>query len=131
MAQQIIGKSYYLICIKRLLSAGSNGILGTLRNNDGNGNGNGNGNGDGNGNGKKQRQKEIGLVSKTKTLHVHRSRFFVHFFAVHARLRREMTKFEGFFFRGRERQGDKFYHLCLNSGVAPFLQFQTKFPSFK
>ena len=87
MAQQIIGKSYYLICIKRLLSAGSNGILGTLRNNDGNGNGNG----------KKQRQKDIGLVSKTKTLHVHRSRFFVHFFAVPARLRREMTKFEVFF----------------------------------
>ena len=37
-----------------------------------------------------------------------------------------MTKFK--FSRGRERQGDKFYHLRLNSGADPFLQFQSKFP---
>ena len=40
-----------------------------------------------------------------------------------------MTNFK--FFRGRERQGDKFYHLRLNSGAAPSLQFQSKFPSFQ
>ena len=35
------------------------------------------------------------------------------------------------FFWGRKRQGDKFYHLCPNSGVATSLQLQHKFPSFK
>ena len=40
-----------------------------------------------------------------------------------------MTKFK--FFRGRERQGDKFYHLRLNSGAAPSLQFHSKFPYFQ
>ena len=35
------------------------------------------------------------------------------------------------FFCGRKRQGDKFYHLCPNSGVATSLQLQHKFPSFK
>ena len=28
----------------------------------------------------------------------------------------------------RERQGDKFYHLCQNSGAVPSLQLQPKFP---
>ena len=37
-------------------------------------------------------KKAIGLMSKTTTLHVHQA-FFVHFFAVPAQLRREMTKF--------------------------------------
>ena len=36
-------------------------------------------------------KKAIGLVSKTASLHV--PRFFVHFFAVPAQLRREKTKF--------------------------------------
>ena len=52
--------------------------LGTLRNHDGDGNGN--------------VKKVIGLISKTTTLYVHHA-FFVHFFAVSAQLRREMTKF--------------------------------------
>ena len=52
--------------------------LGTLRNYDGDGNGN--------------VKKAIGLMSKTTTLHVHHA-FFVHFFAVLAKLRREMAKF--------------------------------------
>jgi len=39
-----------------------------------------------------QRQKAIGLVGKTTILHV-RHAFFVHFFVVPTRLRREMTKF--------------------------------------
>ena len=41
--------------------------------------------------GQRQSQKTIGLVSKKTPLHVHHP-FFVHFFAVPARLRREMTK---------------------------------------
>ena len=57
------------------------------------------------------------------------SRLFVHFFAVPAQLRREMTNFKSTW--ERERQGDKFYHLCQNSGKVPSLQLQTKFPSFK
>ena len=44
----------------------------------------GNDNADGNENGK----KVIGLISKTTTLHVHHA-FFVHLFAVVARLQRE------------------------------------------
>ena len=44
----------------------------------------GKGDGDGSENGK----KAIGLISKTTTLHVHHA-FFVHFFAVVARLQRE------------------------------------------
>ena len=32
---------------------------------------------------------------------------------------------------GRERQGNYFYNLCLNSGAAPSFQLQHKFPSFK
>ena len=35
------------------------------------------------------------------------------------------------FTRERERQGDKFYHLCLNSSAVPSLQPPSKFPSFK
>ena len=48
--------------------------LGSLRNDDADGNENG--------------KKAIGLISKTTTLHVHHA-FFVHFFAVVARLQRE------------------------------------------
>ena len=44
----------------------------------------------------RQRQKAMGLVSKTTALHV-RHDFLVHFFAVPARLRREMTKNLSFF----------------------------------
>ena len=87
--------------------------LGTLRNYDGDGNGN--------------VKKAIGLMSKTTTLHVHHA-FFVHFFAVFAQLRREMEKFKLTW--ERERQSDKFYHLCQNSGAVPSLQLPTKFLSF-
>ena len=31
----------------------------------------------------------------------------------------------------RQRQADKFYHLCLNLGTVPFLHLQPKFPLFK
>ena len=49
--------------------------LGTLRSNDADDNEN-------------VKKKTIGLISKTTTSHVHRT-FFVHFFPVFARLRRE------------------------------------------
>ena len=45
----------------------------------------------------RQRQKAIALVSKKTTLHVHHA-FFVHSFAVPARLPREMTKSYYYFF---------------------------------
>ena len=80
--------------------------------------------GDGNGNVK----KALSLTSKTTTLHVHHA-FFVHFPAVPAQLRREMAKFYVHF--RTERQGYKFYHLCLRPGAVPSLQLQHKFPSFK
>ena len=41
-----------------------------------------------NGDGDKNIKKPVGLISKTTTLHVHHT-FFVHFFALTARLRRE------------------------------------------
>ena len=114
-----------------VLKHGMTKSVGTLRNYDGDG--------------EENVKKAGGLISKTTTLHVHHaflyislplqsktidldwqnnnsaraSRFFVHFFAVLAQLRR--------FFLGRERvrQGDKFYHLCMISGAAPSLQFPT------
>ena len=58
-------------------------------------------------------------------------RFFVHFFTVPAQLRRKI-KWPNFKFTWeRERRGDEFYHLCLNSGAVPSLQLQPKFPSSK
>ena len=44
------------------------------------------------GDGNENVKKAIGLMSKTTILHVHHA-FFVHFFAILAQLRREMTKF--------------------------------------
>ena len=53
------------------------------------------------------------------------SRFFVHFFAVLAQLRREMIKF--FTSLLENGNGKEAYHLCLNSGAVPPLQLQQKF----
>ena len=75
-----------------------------------------------------QRQKAIGLVSKKKTLHVRHAFLYISLPSLH----NYDVKWPILsFFRGRERQGDKFYHLRLNSGAAPSLQFQSKFPSFQ
>ena len=90
--------------------------LGTLRNYDGDC--------------KENVKKAIGLMSKTATLCVH-LRFFVHFFTVPAQLRREIKWLNFKFTWERERRGDEFYHLCLNSGKVPSLQLQPKFPSSK
>ena len=74
-----------------------------------------------------QSQKAIGLVSKTTALHVHQAFWYISFPSLH-HYYVKWPKFK--FFLGRERQGDKFYHLCLNSGAAPSLQLQHKFPFF-
>ena len=81
-------------------------LIGTLRNYDGNGNGNVN------------VKKAIGLMSKPTTLHVHNS--FLHFFAIPAQLWPKMTKFSVYL--RTVTAGDKFRHLCLNSGASPSLQ---------
>ena len=44
------------------------------------------------GDGNKKGKKAIGFISKTTTLHVHHN-FFVHFFAVTEKLRRENASF--------------------------------------
>ena len=74
-------------------------------------------------------KKTIGLMSKTTTLHVHHPFLYVSLQSLH----NYDVKWPNFKFTWeRERQGDKFYHLCLNSGaVDPSLQLQTKFSSFK
>ena len=59
------------------------------------------------------RQKAIGLVSKTTTLQVHHAFSFISFRSLH-----NYDQILSFFW-GRERQGDSFYHLCLNSAWPP------------
>ena len=61
----------------------------------------------------RQRQQAIGLVSKTTTLHVHHAFSFISFRSLH-----NYDQILSFFW-GRERQGDSFYHLCLNSACPP------------
>jgi len=61
-------------------------------------------------------------MSKTTTLHVNHALLSLHNYDV---------KWPNLKFTWeRERQGDKFYHLCLNSGAVSSLQLQPKFPSF-
>ena len=74
--------------------------------------------------GRRQRQskKAKGLVSKTTTLHVLHAFLYISLPSLH--------DYNSFFW-SRERQRNKFYHLCLNSGAATFLQLQLKFPSFE
>ena len=63
----------------------------------------------------RQRQKAIGLVSKTTTLHVHHAFLWIPLPCTTTTWNDQILSF----FWGRERQGDKLYHLCLNSGAAP------------
>ena len=89
-------------------------LIGTLRNYDGDG--------------KENVKKAIGLMSKTKTLNVHHA--FLHISLLS--LQNYDVKWPNFnFIWERDRQGDNFYYLCLNSGEVPSLQLQPKFPSFK
>ena len=80
--------------------------LGTLRNHDD----------DGNGNVKKQK------VSKTTTLHVHHTFLYISLPSLHS----YDVKCPNFKFTWeKERQGDKFYHLCPNLSAFPPLLFVT------
>ena len=88
-------------------------LIGTLRNCDGDG--------------KENVKKAIGLMSKTTTLHVHHAFLFISLLF----LLNYDVKWPNFKFTWeRERQGDKFYHLCLNSGCGPLSSSLTKIPFF-
>ena len=72
----------------------------------------------------RQRQKAIVLVSKKTTLHVHHAFLYIPLPSLHD----YHVKWANliiiiiiiiFFFLRRQRQGDKFYRLCLHSGTAP------------
>ena len=87
-------------------------LIGTLRNCDGDG--------------KENVKKAVGLMSKTTTLHVHHAFFYISLLS----LLNYDAKWPNFKFTWeRERQDDKFYHLCLNSGAVPSFHLQPKFPS--
>ena len=80
------------------------------------------------GDGKESVRKAKGLISTTTTLHVHHAFSYFSLLSLH----NYDVRWPNFkFTRERKRQGDKFYHLCLNSHVVPSLQLQPKFPSFK
>ena len=67
-------------------------------------------------------------MSKTTTLHVHHAFLYISLLSIH----NYDVKWPNFKFTWeQERQGDKFYHLCMNSGAVPSLQLQSKFPLFK
>ena len=73
-------------------------------------------------------QKTIGLMSKTKTVHVHHAFLYVALPSLH----NYNVKWPNFKFTWeRERQDDKFYHLCPHFSVFPSLQLQLKSPSYK
>ena len=72
-----------------------------------------------------QRQKAISLVSKTTTLHMHHAFCTLFLPSLHDH-DVKWPNFKSFLRTGR--QGDIFYDLCLNSGVASSLHLQHKFP---
>ena len=75
----------------------------------------------------RERQKTKGLMSKTTTLHVHHAFLYLSLPSLH----NYDVKWPNFKFTWeRERQGDKFYHLCPNLSEFPSLHLQPKFPSF-
>ena len=66
----------------------------------------------------RERQNAIGLGSKTTTLQVHHAFLYIAL----PSLRDYDVKWPNYKFTvERERQGDKFNHLCLNSGAVPSL----------
>ena len=76
----------------------------------------------------RERQKTIGLMSKTTNLHVHHAFLYISLPCLH----NHGVKWPIFEFTWvRERQDDRFYHLCLNSCAVPSVRLQNKFPSFK
>ena len=80
-----------------------------------------------NGENKENVKKAIGLMSKTITLHVPHTFLYISLQPLH----NYDVKWPNVkFIWGRERQGDKFYRVCLNLGAVPSLQLQPKFPFF-
>jgi len=67
-------------------------------------------------------------MSKTTTLHMHHAFLHIRLPSLH-NYDVEWPDFK--FTWERERQADKFYHLCLNSGALPSLHLQRKFPFFE
>ena len=66
-------------------------------------------------------------MSKTTTLHVQHAFLCISLLSLH----NYDVKWPDFkFIWVRERQADKFYHLCLNSGAVPSFHLQRKFPFF-
>ena len=64
----------------------------------------------------RERQTLIGLMSKTTTLHVHHAFLYISLPSLH----NYDVKWPNFKFTWeRERQGDKFYHLCPNLSAFP------------
>ena len=73
-------------------------------------------------------QKTIGLMSKTKTVHVHRAFLYIALPSLH----NYDVKWPNFKFTWeREWHDDKFYHLCPHFSAFPSLQLQLKSPSYK
>ena len=66
-------------------------------------------------------------MSKTTTLHVHHAFLYISLLSLH----NYDVKWPNLKFTWeREQQGDKFYHLSLNSGAVPSLQPPTEIPFF-
>ena len=78
---------------------------------------------------REQRQKAIGLMSKATNVHVHHAFLHISLPFLHNHGVKWPISFE--FTWVRERQDDRFYHLCLNSCAVSSLHLQNKFPSFK
>ena len=74
--------------------------------------------------GQLERQEGRGLMNKTKALPVHHAFLYISFSSLY----NYDVKWPNFKFTWeRERQGDKFYHLCLNSGAVPSLRSSINF----
>ena len=68
-------------------------------------------------------KSNIGLVIKTTTLHVHHAFLYISMPSLHD----YYVKWPNLkAFWGRERQGDKLYHLCVNSVAAPLFSSNVK-----
>ena len=77
---------------------------------------------------RRRRQKAIGVVSKTTTLHVHYAFLYISLPSLHDY---DVKWPNCKVFWGREWQGYKFDHLCLNSGATPSLQLQLNLFNFR
>ena len=71
----------------------------------------------------------IAFGSEKKTNSARALSSFANFFAVPAQLPRKRRNLKST--REQERQGDKFYHLSLNSDAFPSRQLRPNFPTFK